>query len=386
MQVSRRRLLTHSALFAAAVPLSLRSDRVDAAPAAQIDFSMGFPPKAVRLDRNENALGTSPLALEGARAGLPGSARYADPIVLRKLLAQHHGIDGDWILVGTGSGELLSLAPLAYARTGNVVSTLESYRALTRYAQALGASVKWVKLRTEGGYAYDVDGLLAAVDAQTRLLFVCTPNNPTGTTLSYAELRRLCDGLPKDVLLVVDEAYIHYQPAGPTGIDLLKAGYGNVLVTRTFSKAYALAGMRVGYGIGHPDIMRKLAMFGCGPTSTNMAGFGAAIASLGDAAHVERSQAHVRSSRAMYAQQARALGLPMVSGSGPFALIEVGEHAEAIQRALVQRNVFVRTAGEWDLSRHLRVSFGLEEENRAFFAALKQVMTCDGCAKQAAAG
>lgn len=376
MQLSRRRLLKGSAVLAAAAPFSLHSGRSAAALRPSIDFSMGFPPNAVRLDRNENPLGPSPLALEGARAGLPGSARYADPIVLRKLIAEHHGVDGDWLLIGTGSGELLSLAPLVYARSGNVVSTLESYRALTRYVQGLGGSVKWVKLRSgDSGYAYDVDGLLAAVDAQTRLLFVCTPNNPTGTTLSHAELRRLCDNVPKDVLVVVDEAYVHYQPTGETGIDLLKTGdYKNLLVTRTFSKAYALAGMRVGYGVGHPDIMRKLAVFGCGPTSTNMAGFGAAIAALGDTAHVERSRQLVRSARATYEQQAKALGLAMVSGSGPFALIEVGDRADAIQRALVQRNVFVRTGTEWDLPRHLRVSFGLDPENRAFFDSLQQIM------------
>ena len=114
------------------------------------------------------------------------------------------------------------------------------------------------------------------MNSDTQLFLIVTPNNPTGTSLSYAELETIADALPEDVLFVIDEAYADYHPDGwKTGIDLLKAGYDNVLVTRTFSKAHALAGLRCGYGLGHPDILRKIARFGCGPGSTNMVAFGA---------------------------------------------------------------------------------------------------------------
>ena len=260
MALSRRGFLTHSTISAATAPflLGLDINYCDAAPATSIDWSMGFPGDAVLLNRNENPIGPSPLAIEAANKGIPRSFRYADPDYIRTLLAEHHGMDKDYLLVGTGSGELLKLAPLVFAREGNVVSTLESYRQTPRFAEKLGASVKWVNLLKDSHYAYDINGLLSAVDVNTKLLFTVTPNNPTGTTLSYDDMRKLADGLPKQVLFVIDEAYVHFQADGKTGIDLVKEGYGNVLVTRTFSKAYALAGLRCGYGIGHPDIMKKL--------------------------------------------------------------------------------------------------------------------------------
>jgi len=377
MTISRRQLLGRFALTTAAVPLLLHLDTeyAEAAAPNTVDWSMGFPPGAVLLNRNENPLGPSPKALECAREGIPLSFRYADPDLIRSRLAQLHGIDKDWILVGTGSGELLSLAPLVFAREGNVVCPLEAFRSLANDAEKLGTPVKWVKLDAERNYAYDVDGLLAAIDRDTRILFLVTPNNPTGTTLSLDELQRIADTVPPEVLVIIDEAYVQFQPDGPTGIDLLKTGkYRNVLVTRTFSKAYGLAGLRIGYGIGHPDIMTKIARFGCGPTSTNTAGFGAAIGAIEDQAHVQRSRAFVQSTRAYYEQECKNLGVRFVSGHGIFILVELGDRASAISAELQKRNIFVRTGDEWALPQYLRVSYGLEEQNRAFFAALRELL------------
>jgi histidinol-phosphate aminotransferase len=289
------------------------------------------------------------------------------------MLADHLSIDEDWVLVGTGSGEILKLAPLVCVRNGgNVVSTLESYRSTPDFATALGADIKWVRLHEDG--SYDVEGLLNAVDSNTKLFYLVQPNNPTGTLLDYSGLVRIADALPRDVLFLIDEAYIHFCPEGRTGLDLLKAGYENVLVTRTFSKAYALAGLRCGYGMGHPNIMRKLAAFGCGPTSTNMAGYGAAAASLQDDTHVLRSREYVQRSRAYFEDQFRQMGLNYLSGPPTFILVEVGERAGAIRQALLDRKIYVRSGDEWELPRHLRISYGLEEEHQAFFAALKDLL------------
>ena len=376
MALSRRGFLTHSTVSAASVPflLGLGMDYCDASPSSAIDWSMGFPKDAVLLNRNENPIGPSPLAIEAANKGIPRSFRYADPDHIRTLLAEHHGIDKGYLLVGTGSGELLKLAPLAFAREGNVVSTLESYRQTPRFAEKLGSEVKWVNLLKENNYAYDIDGLLGAVDANTKLLFAVTPNNPTGTTLSYKELQKLAEGLPKHVLLVIDEAYIHFQADGKTAIDLVKEGHRNVLATRTFSKAYALAGLRCGYGVGHPDIMKKIAQFGCGPTSTNMAGFGAAIASLEDQAHLERSRNFAHKGRAYYEKNFRELGISYVSGPPIFILAELGKRTTAIRDELRNRKIFVRDGVEWALPDHLRISYGHERENQAFFRELKKLI------------
>jgi histidinol-phosphate aminotransferase len=376
MSLSRRQFLTSSTMSAVSVPLllSMDIDYCEAASPSSIDWSMGFPKDAVLLNRNENPIGPSPLAIEAAQNGIPRSFRYADAAVIRSLLAEHHGMENESILVGTGSGELLKLAPLVFARDGNVVATLESYRQTPAFAEKLGSQVKWVNLLKDKNYAYDIKGLLAAVDADTRLLFAVTPNNPTGTTLSYHNLKTIADALPKHVLFVIDEAYVHFQGEGKTGIDLVKEGYSNVLVTRTFSKAYALAGLRCGYGVGHPDIMKKISKFGCGPTSTNMAGFGAAIASLSDHAHLQKSRKFVSDSRAYYEKNFRALGIDYVSGPPIFILAEFGKRTTAIRDALREKKVFVRDGVEWDMPNHIRISYGFEEENKTFFKEIKRLL------------
>lgn len=375
MSISRRGFLTSSAAAAASIPFLRPLDVDTCGSLAQqgIDYSMGFPPDAIRLNRNENPLGPSPRAVEAAVDGVRVSSRYADSILLRPMLAEHLDVDVDSVLVGTGSGELLKLAPLVCVRNGgNVVSTLETFRSTPDFARALGAEIKWVKLLEDG--SYDVDGLLNAVDGNTKLFYLVQPNNPTGTLLDYTGLVKIADSLPRDVLFLIDEAYIHFCHDGRTGLDLVKAGYENVLVTRTFSKAYALAGLRCGYGIGHPDIMRQLSAFGCGPTSTNMAGYGAAAASLLDDAHVLRSREYVQASRNFFEDQFRQMGLGYISGPPPFILVEIGDRANQVRDALVDRKIYVRKGEEWDLPRHLRVSYGLEAENRAFFAALEDLM------------
>jgi histidinol-phosphate aminotransferase len=376
MSLSRRQFLTSSSMSAVSVPLllSMDIDYCEAASPSSIDWSMGFPKDAVLLNRNENPIGPSPLAIEAAQNGIPRSFRYADAAYIRTLLAEHHDIDKASVLVGTGSGELLKLAPLVFARDGNVVATLESYRQTPAFAEKLGSSVKWVKLLKEKNYAYDINGLLAAVDADTRLLFAVTPNNPTGTTLSYDDLKTIADALPKRVLFVIDEAYVHFQGEGKTGIDLVKEGYSNVLVTRTFSKAYALAGLRCGYGVGHPDIMKKISKFGCGPTSTNMAGFGAAIASLADHAHLQKSRKYVHDSRAYYEKNFRKLGLNYLSGPPIFIMAEFGKRTTAIRDALREKKIFVRDGVEWDMPNHIRISYGFEEENKIFFKEIKKLL------------
>lgn len=374
MTVSRRRFLRRSAALAASVPFLQQLD-IDTCEGSSdsIDFNMGFPADAIRLNRNENPLGPSTRAIEAAIEGVPKSHRYADSILLKTLLSQKHGIDEDWILVGAGSGELLKLAPLVVAREGgNVVSSLQTFRTTPSFAEKLGAEIRWKRLRKDA--SYDLDAMLEAVDGDTKIFYIVQPNNPTGTSLTRGELRTLADALPSDVLFVIDEAYIQFMEDGASGIELLHEGYTNVLVTRTFSKAYALAGLRIGYGLGHPDIMRQIARFGCGPTSMNMAGFGAAVAALEDETHIRRSRKYVTQTRAVYEKEFQKMALPTIAGAPPFMLVELGEHAKSIREALVQRKIFVRHGGEWDYPDHVRISYGLEEENQALLEALRKLV------------
>jgi histidinol-phosphate aminotransferase len=376
---SRRTFLKGAALSAAAAPAFMRVPSAAATagsgPVTAIDWSMGFPAGSVLLNRNENSMGPSAHAIEVACEGLRRSYRYADPDYLRVLVAAHHDMEKAWVLVGCGSGEVLSLAAMLYGQGKNVVSTRESYRGLTSDAEKHGSTIKWVNLIKEKSYAYDIDGLLKACDAQTGVLFACTPNNPTGTTLTYDQMKALAEGVPKSTLLVIDEAYVHFQGPGRSAIDLLKAGrYENVMVTRTFSKVYALAGLRCGYGVAHPSVLKRLARFGCGPTSTNMAGFGAVAASLNDQDHITRSIRFNERARAYYLQNFKKLSLPVLCGPANFIMAELGRKAVTIASELERRKVFVRSGQEWDLPNHIRVTYGREAENQAFFRELTQLL------------
>jgi histidinol-phosphate aminotransferase len=376
MSLSRRQFLSRTSMSAVAIPtlMSASIDYCAAAPQAAGDFdlSMGFPEGALRMGFNENTLGPSPKAIEGAQAAVPGSYRYALSPMLRPIIAAHHGVDKEWVLIGNGSTEVLTLVPIAFMRNGgNVVSPLQTWDGMLSIADNLGVSVKRVDLLKEKDYAYDVDGMLAAVDADTRLFMVISPNNPTGSTVEYADLKKIADALPKNALFVLDQAYADYLPNGKTGIDLIRDGYRNVLVTRTFSKAHALAGLRCGYGIGHPEILKEISKFGCGPGSVNMAVFGAVQGSLADPEHIERSRVHVRKTHSYYKEQCKKLGLDIVAGSSPFALIKVGaDRSQNIKAELQKRKIFINHGGGWRLPEFLRVSYGRETENQTFFKVL----------------
>ncbi len=276
--------------------------------------------------------------------------------------------------MGTGSSELLRLAPIAHARNGgSVVTAHETWGGMLAVAENMGLNVKRVPLLKDKGFAFDIEGMLAAVDPDTRIFLIVTPNNPTGTALSYADIKHIADSLPKGVLFVLDQAYVDYEADGRSGLDLLHEGYNNVLVTRTFSKAYALAGLRCGYGLAHPDILGEIKKFGCGPASINMAGFGAVLGSLDDPAHAKRSRSYVQETRVYYEQQFRKLGLDAIAGPPPFILVKLRDRAQAVQDELLRQNIFVTHGRTWNLPDYLRISYGREHENQAFFAAMRSM-------------
>jgi histidinol-phosphate aminotransferase len=349
MNVTRRRFLTNSTMSAAALPLlsGLHVDYCEAGIVDDIDWNMRYPQGAMRMGLNENPLGPSPLAVEAAKRGMDICNRYPEPKTLREVLAEHHGIEEDWVLVSNGSGELLKLIPLVYSRqTGeNVISPREAYRKTPRYAGKLGATPRYINLRADDNYTYDIAAMLDAVDNNTRIFYVVNPNNPTGSILSYDELKSIADALPEHVMFVIDEAYAQYTPKLRTGIDLLKEGYRNVIITRTFSKAYALAALRCGYGVGHPDSMKKIIQFGASYDTLNIAAYGAVQATLHDHEHLERSRRFASEVLSYYKTQCEKLSLAYISGPVdlPYILIETGPNTNAIQKELENRLIYVRT-------------------------------------------
>jgi histidinol-phosphate aminotransferase len=382
MTLSRRNFLTRTSLSAVAMPTLLTAGvagiatTATAAAGGDYDLLMGFPADAIRMGFNENPLGPSPKAIEGAIAGARTGNRYALGGFLRPFLAKHHGIEPEWVLPGNGSTEVLTNTPIAFMRGGgNVVTPLETWDGMISVADAMGVTVKRIPLLKDKGYIYDVPGLLGAIDNDTRLAMVISPNNPTGTTMGYDDLKKIADALPKKAILVCDHAYQDYAGDGKTGLDLLKEGYKNVLVTRTFSKAHALAGLRCGYGMAHPDILKEIEKFGCGAGSTNMAAFGAVEGSLSDPAHIERSKVFVKNTHAYYKEQVNKLGLEMVAGPSPFVLIKPGDRGgKPVQMELRKRKIYISDGAGWKLPQFIRVSFGSEAQNQKFFSELTSIM------------
>jgi histidinol-phosphate aminotransferase len=235
----------------------------------------------------------------------------------------------------------------------------------------MGARAVRVPLRD---YVHDLDALAGAVSERTRLLFLCNPNNPTGTTNGAAEVARLIARVPEDVLIVVDEAYIEFVERldYPDLLAELRTGRHNIVLLRTFAKIYGLAGLRVGYAFGHPEVIGYIER--ARPTfNVNALGQIAALAALQDEEHVARSRAHAAASRALFTSELRAIGLRPIPSETNFVAVEVGDDG-AVTAGLMDHGFTVTPLGGWGLPGYIRISFGIDEENTGFFEALRDVL------------
>ena len=242
------------------------------------------------------------------------------------------------------------------------------------FTKAVGATAVVVP---ESDLTADVSGLLAAITPRTKILFLANPNNPTGTLLDEASLRRLLDGVPAHVLVVLDEAYAEYaQAEGAVDGMALLAHYPNLVVTRTFSKAYGLAAVRFGYGAGHPaviDMLRRVRP----PFSVSTPAVAAATAALAGQSHIQQAVAHNLAEKKRLSQAYAALGLLACPSYGNFLLLDVaptGQTPKDLFEAFQRRGVIVRPVAEYGLTTHLRVSIGLQQENDSALALFRETM------------
>lgn len=336
----------------------------------------------IKLSANENPLGTSPAVLE-ARASAPAPARYPDPdsVALRKTLGALHGIDPERIVCGTGSDELLNLAAQAYAGPGDEVLYVRYGFSVYDIAARRCGAVPVVAPDLD--YGTDVDALLALVNEKTRVVFLANPNNPTGSFLPAGEIARLHAALPSDVLLVLDQAYAEYlEPQDDDGGLALAASAGNVLVTRTFSKIYGLAGDRIGWGTGAPAIVSMLNRIR-GPFNVSGTGQAAAIAAVKDQDFVARSRSHNLAERERFVAAVGALGnhgLRALPSKANFVLIlfEAGDKgglsAEAAHEALAARGYATRWLPGQGLPHGLRITIGSSEHMSDIAAILRELV------------
>ncbi|MAC12309.1 MAG: histidinol-phosphate transaminase [Sphingorhabdus sp.] len=334
----------------------------------------------IKLSANENPLGTSQAAID-ALEQLGGSRNlYPDPDsrALREAIAAVEALDIDHIICGTGSGELLGLAAQAYAGPGDEVLYMRyGFSLYEIVARRCGAEPVEAPDRD---YATDIDALLAAVTERTRVVFLANPNNPTGTLSTKAEVSRLHEALPPSVLLVLDHAYAEYLGGDEEdgGLELSRRAT-NVLVTRTFSKIFGLAGERVGWATGHPDIISALNRIR-GPFNTTSAAQAMAAAAMRDAQFVEEARAHNRKWRAWLSEELAALsnhGLRVVPSHANFVLVlfEGERDAAGAQQALADAGYAVRHLPGQGLPHALRITIGTEEDNHAVVRAMRAYLS-----------
>jgi histidinol-phosphate aminotransferase len=341
-------------------------------PIEELEREFGIA-DVIKLASNENPLGPSPRARAAIEAALAGIARYPDGggSGLRRALAAKFGLAPEQVTLGNGSNDVLECAARAFAGPGDEV--LFSQHAFAVYpivTQAVGARAVATSARDWG---HDLDAMRRALSARTKLVFIANPNNPTGRYLNGAELKNFLAAVPTRTIVVVDEAYFEYveAPDYPDASAWL-AEHPNLIVTRTFSKAHGLAGLRVGYGLASPGVSELLNRVRQ-PFNVNSLAQQAALAALDDEAHVARARALNRDGLRRLADGFRALGLPWIASVGNFVCVEVGDAAAVYQR-LLRAGVIVRPVANYGMPRHLRVTVGLPDENERFLEALGRIL------------
>ena len=333
------------------------------------------PASIVKLASNENPLGPSPKALEAIRSELAELTRYPDGngFELKSRLAARCGVQINQVTLGNGSNAILDLVARAYLAPGlNAVFSQYAFAVYPISTQAVGAQGKVVPAKD---YGHDLEAMLAAIDANTRVVFIANPNNPTGTWFGPDALERFLTRVPQNVLVVLDEAYIEFAEGDelPDGLKYL-ARYDNLLVSRTFSKAYGLAALRVGYALSSAqiaDVLNRVRQ----PFNVNSLALSAACAALDDADYLAQSRQLNDAGMAQLEAGLRELGLSWIPSKGNFIAVNFGRDTAAINQALLRAGVIVRPVVGYGMPNFLRVSIGLPAENARFLDALAKVLS-----------
>ena len=343
-------------------------------PISELAREMGIAEESiVKLASNENPLGMSVRARDAAIAAIGEISRYPDggAFALKKALCARFGVQPAQLVIGNGSNDILELASQAFLAPG--LSAVYSRHAFAVYPLATNArGARGIEVAAKN-FGHDLDAMAAAIEPQTRLVFIANPNNPTGTFVPGAELEAFLAKVPRHVLVVLDEAYTEYlAPEQRYDSIAWLARFPNLLVSRTFSKAYGLAGLRVGYAIAHPevaDLMNRVRQ----PFNVSSVALAAAEAALDDDEFLARSAEVNRRGMVQLVAAFRELGLEWIPSAGNFVTFKVGD-AIGVNQALLRQGVIVRPIAAYGMPHWLRVSIGLPEENTRFIEALRQAL------------
>jgi len=331
----------------------------------------------VKLASNENPSGMPESAKQAMLAAMADIARYPDPngFDLKAAISVKYAVPTEWITLGNGSNDILELAAHAFVEPGQAAMYAQySFAVYPLATQAVGGRAIVVPAKN---YGHDLPAMAQAITADTKLIFIANPNNPTGTFIPAAEIEAFLNAVPPQVVVVLDEAYNEFlAPELQYESTAWVKRYPNLLVSRTFSKAYGLAGLRVGFGIAQPavtDLLNRIRQ----PFNVNSLAQAAAIAALNDRAFLQQSARLNADGYRQLIQAFDALGLEYVPSYGNFVLVKVGSDDGAgarVNLALLKKGVIVRPVGNYGLPQWLRVSIGLPTENATFIEALKAVL------------
>ena len=367
---SRRQWLCRAGLTASTFlvgPHLLQEMAAADAPSIEIKDTNGI----VRLSSNENPYGPSTSAREAVKAAMDEACRYPYAGAwdeLKKQIAEKEGVSTDHVVIGTGSGEILAMTGMAYGMdSGEIIAADPTFQSLLRYAERVGGYVHRVPV--DEGLGHDLDAMERRITQAAKMMFICNPNNPTGTLLDPDELRAFCMSISKRVVVFMDEAYIELldTPEKNTMVNLAREGY-NVIVSRTFSKIHGLAGMRIGYAIARPDIVNRIKQFRM--TSPNVLGLRAAIASHKDLEFQATSRKKIEEGRMKVYKVLDELGYKYIPSYASFVFFHTGMPIREFQQEMLGRNILVGRPFppflDW-----CRVSIGSQEDMEQFIEAFR---------------
>lgn len=331
---------------------------------------------SIKLASNENPLGPSPKAVEAIVAATSKLNRYPDGsgFYLRKRLAEKHRLPFDSILLGNGSNEIIELVIRAFMSPGDEVMMPEpSFLLYKLVVQWMGGRAAPIPLKEDWGI--DLDKMAEAVTAKTKVIFLTNPNNPTGKVISKTDFEAFLSRVPQSAAVVLDEAYIEFNtnPDTPLGFDYISGQSPAVIVLRTFSKAYGLAGLRIGFGAMDPEIAGFLNRVRQ-PFNTGSLAQAAALAAIDDDEFLSRSRQTTWSGLQFLYKEVEKMGLRHIPSEANFFLIEVPCEAKELYEAMLRRGVIIRSMASYGMKRFIRVNVGLPEENIRFIGALKEVL------------
>ncbi|HKX62572.1 MAG TPA: histidinol-phosphate transaminase [Verrucomicrobiae bacterium] len=343
-------------------------------PIEEVARELGLPvDDIIKLASNENPLGPSPAALAAMEKTLKTLHLYPDgnAYYLKRALAARLALDPRQVILGNGSNEIIEFVGHALLEPGaEVVVSQYCFLVYPIITQLFKGKLVTVPARNFG---HDLEAMRRAITAQTRVIFVASPNNPTGTVVPSKEIEEFIDAVPPEILVAIDEAYVEFLDQPADLLPRLRAGrQSNLLLMRTFSKIYGLAGLRLGYGLGHADLIAALEKVRQ-PFNTNALVQAGAIAALGDTEHIQRTRQNNAAGLRFYEEGFRRLKLEWVPSSANFILVRVGDGSR-ICAALQEQGVIVRPMGGYALPEWIRISIGTPAENQRCLAVLQGVL------------